>query len=538
MASPAGGMPAGPSVALIQRGVRDARTRTLSFAYLFAIYAYIQPVGYRSAYPTLADRIGFTHNLAPNAALRLFYGYPYDPLSVGGYTAWRVGGTVAILAAVFGTLAAIRALRAEEDSGRAEVILACPIPRGAWLRAGISVVAITAAALWIGETAGLVAGGLGVADSAYQSLATAGAVAVFAGVGAVACQLASTRRGALQLSLAAVAVGLALRVIADTTAGAGWVRWTTPLGWAEELRPFTGARPAVLLLPVLATLALGLLAARLARSRDLGTGLLPARDSAPPRLRLLGSSTAQSLRAERGSLLAWLLGSGAFALVLGVVASGITPAVISGSVRREIAKLGTGSIVTPTGYIAFVFIFFVLALSLFACAQISSARQEEAEQRLETLLSAPVSRTRWLGGRLCLAAVAAAVIGPLAGLLAWAGASSQGVVVSLPDTLGAGANCIPAALLFLGLAALAYAAVPRAATPLAYGLVTVTFVWYLLADLLGAPAWLAKLTPFAHVGLIPVQSFRTLDAVVMVVIGLAAAAASLELIRRRDLVGG
>jgi ABC-2 type transport system permease protein len=73
------------SGALARRALRDARTRTIAFAYLFAIYAYIQPAGFRHAYPTLADRLAFAHSFAGNDALRLFYGYPYDPVSVGGY---------------------------------------------------------------------------------------------------------------------------------------------------------------------------------------------------------------------------------------------------------------------------------------------------------------------------------------------------------------------------------------------------------------------------------------------------------------------
>jgi ABC-2 type transport system permease protein len=45
---------------------------------------------------------------------------------VSGYTAWRVGGTLAIAAAAFGVLAAVRALRAEEDIGRMELVLSAP----------------------------------------------------------------------------------------------------------------------------------------------------------------------------------------------------------------------------------------------------------------------------------------------------------------------------------------------------------------------------------------------------------------------------
>ena len=69
--------------------------------------------------------------------------------------------------------------------------------------------------------------------------------------------------------------------------------------------------------------------------------------------------------------------------------------------------------------------------------------------------------------------------------------------------LEAGANCLPVALLFLGIAALAYALVPRASAGIAYGLVRVAFLWNLFGSLLGAPKWLVELTPFAHVGLVP-----------------------------------
>jgi energy-coupling factor transporter ATP-binding protein EcfA2 len=41
-----------------------------------------------------------------------------DLLTVSGYAAWRVGGTLAIFAAIFGLRAAVRALRTEEDAGR------------------------------------------------------------------------------------------------------------------------------------------------------------------------------------------------------------------------------------------------------------------------------------------------------------------------------------------------------------------------------------------------------------------------------------
>jgi ABC-2 type transport system permease protein len=180
----------------------------------------------------------------------------------------------------------------------------------------------------------------------------------------------------------------------------------------------------------------------------------------------------------------------------------------------------------------------VLGVSLFCCAQVGAARREEAGQQLETLLALPVGRSGWLTGRLVLAAVAAAVIALLAGLLTWAGVAAGGASVAAGQMLEAGANCVPAALLYLGVAALAYATVPRASAAVGYGFVVLTFLWQAVGALLGAPSWLVGLTPFAHIGLVPVEPFRAAAAVVMIGIGVAAAGAGLAVFRRRDLLAG
>jgi len=523
--------------ALARRAFRDARVRTISFAYLFAVIAYIQPVGYRDAYPTLSSRLAFAHSFADNRAIRLFYGVPHNLLTVSGYTAWRVGGTLAIFAAVFGLLAAVRALRTEEDTGRMELVLAGSVGRGTAYLSAMAAIAAGVLILGLAEFAGLLLAGLSAGGSAELALATASVVPVFVGVGALASQLASTRRVALELGGAAVGLFLALRVIADTSNGASWLRWATPLGWAEEVRPFTGAHPVVLALPATATVLLLAAAARIAAGRDIGTGVLPARESAEPHLGLLSSPTLQALRSERGSLIVWLSSVGAFAYITGVIAKSTSTAGISKSLQHEVSKLGTGSIVTPTGYLAFVFIFFILAVSLFVCAQIGAARHEEADERLETLLSLPISRRGWLGGRLVLAVGGASAISLTAGLLTWAGAESGGVSISLAGMLEAGLNCLPVALMFLGIATLAYAIVPRASAGLSYGLVTVAFLWDLFGSLLSVPKWLVEATPFAHVGLVPAQPFRAGAAVIMLAIAAISALAAVWLFQRRDLTG-
>ena len=197
-----------PRRALARRAWRDGRTRTLSFASLFLIYAYVQPVGYRHTYATAADRLGFARSFGGNTAIRLFYGEPHDLLSTGGYTAWRVGGVAAILAALWGLLAAVRALRAEEDAGRTEVVLAGIVARRDTFAAAAAAIVAGIAVLLVAMTAGLVLGALAFGDSLLLALATVSVAFVFAGIGALCSQLAPTRRVALELGTGVLAVVL------------------------------------------------------------------------------------------------------------------------------------------------------------------------------------------------------------------------------------------------------------------------------------------------------------------------------------------
>lgn len=524
--------------ALARRAFGDARIRTASFAVFFALIAIVQIEGYRRGFPTAADRLAFARGFGDDKAVRLYYGVPHDLLTTGGYVAWRVGGVVSIIAGAWGLLAAVAALRGEEEAGRREIVLAGLLTRPRAFGAAMLAVGAGALALAAALFAALAAGGLGAGDSAFLAVAALSPALVFAGVGALTSQLVPSRRLALESGAGVLVAALLMRVAADTASGVEWVRWLTPLGWVEEMRAFAGPRPGLLLLPLaLAALLLGA-AALLDARRDVGAALLRASDSAPPDLRLLSSPAAHALRSERGSLAAWLLGVGFFAAIVGLLADSFTSDTLSESLRRRLEQIGGASLVTPTGALGLYFLFFVLGISLFACSQISAARREESEGRLETLFALPVARRVWLAGRLLVGAAAAAVLSLGAGLIAWAAAASQGADVPFLGMLEAGTNCLPASLLFLALGALAFALAPRAAAGVAYLMVGIAFLWELVGALLGAPGWALALSPFHGVGLVPAQPFKGVEALVMLAVAAAAALAAVAAFARRDLASG
>jgi ABC-2 type transport system permease protein len=519
--------------AIARRTLRDARTRTIAFAVLFLAGSAAQGASYRGAYPTLADRLKLAHTFGDNQALRLLYGTPHDLLTVGGWMSWRLG-SLTIFAGLFGVLAAVRALRAEEEAGRQDLVLSGIVSRAAAFRAGLAVIAASAAIVWLGLFVGVLAGRAGAGGSAYLALALMSPVAVFVGIGAVASQIAPTRRVATAIGSGALAVALMLRIAADTSS-AGWLRWATPLGWAEELRPFVGAQPLVLLLPAVTTVLLLVAAERIAERRDVGLGLLAAHDSAPPRMALLSSPTALALRTLRGGLIGWLIGIAALAILMGVISDSVASGLSQG-VQDQLEKLGTAAN-TATGYLGFAFLFFILALSLFACFQLAAMREDESEQRVETLFALPVRRGRWFAQRLALVVASAAGLALAAGALSWAGAVSQGADVPFGRMIEAGLNCLPVVVLFLGFGALALSLLPRAGTTIAYSLVGATFLWETVGGLFDAPRWALDLSPFHHVGLVPAESFRTGGAVAMLAIGMAAGLAAAWAFDRRDVVG-
>ena len=221
-------------------------------------------------------------------------------------------------------------------------------------------------------------------------------------------------------------IALFLRIAADIGHGIGWLRWATPIGWDEQLRPVTGARPAVLLLFAAAAVVVAAVALAVARGRDVGSSLIRARGHARSRMALLGSPTQAAARSELPALLGWLVATGLFAFALGAFARSVAEEIRKVSIHTYGLAIGTA-----TGYMAAVFALFALVVALYAASRIGGLRDEESSGRLETLFALPVARRAWMGGRLALAAGATVALALAVGVLAWGGALVTNGGVSL-----------------------------------------------------------------------------------------------------------
>src|SRR5262245_26401797 len=175
---------------------------------------------YARLLPTEQVRQSFAAEVGGNRVLDAFAGQLYDP-SLGGLTIWKVGDAIYTLTGLMALLAVIRHTRAEEESGRYELVGAGVVGRYAPLAASL-IVASAASVLTGALTAlGMIGLGLDPVGSIAFALAIAAPGCVYAGVAALAAQLTESTRRANGIAAAVLGVGYMLRFVADGS-GQSW----------------------------------------------------------------------------------------------------------------------------------------------------------------------------------------------------------------------------------------------------------------------------------------------------------------------------
>jgi ABC-2 type transport system permease protein len=183
--------------------------------------------------------------------------------------------------------------------------------------------------------------------------------------------------------------------------------------------------------------------------------------------------------------------------------------------------------------------FLVLAvLVAFAGAgQITAARSEESAGRLDHLLTRPVSRSRWLGGRLLVTVVVLLASSVMAGVFAWAGAASQHAGVSLPALAGAGVNLVPPAITIAGIGVLTLGVWPRGTSIVLYALLAWSLLVVVIGGIGATSHWVLDTSVFHQMASAPAVPPHWEADGVMAAIGVVSALVGGIAFKRRDLRG-
>jgi ABC-2 type transport system permease protein len=304
----------------------------------------------------------------------------------------------------------------------------------------------------------------------------------------------------------------------------------------EQVQPLTAPQPLALLPIVLFTAVLVAVAVHLAGTRDVGASILPDRASGRQHLRLLSSPMGLSIRLVRPAVIGWWVAIAVSGLLFGLIAKSAGGTISGSSVQQVFAKLGapgTGA----DAVLGVCFLIMAVLVGFVAAGQITAARSEESEGRLDHLLVRLTSRFSWLGGRLLVATVVLLVGGVAAGVFAWLGATSQHSGVSFTTLVDAGVNLVPPAITVLGIGVLGLGVWPRAASIVVYALLG----WSLLVVIIGGIGatnhWILDASVFHQMAAAPAVSPNWEANGTMLATGIVSALIGGFAFRQRDLQG-
>lgn len=535
--------PAGraPGTVIARLTVRKATRSGVLWGCVFGLYVAASALGYASSYKSVAQRNQLAQLFGSNAGINAIMGPAHQIQTVAGFTAWRSVGVLSLVGAVWGLLAGTRLLRGEEDAGRWELLLAGQTTRRRAVAQALVGLGAGLLSLWVVPALTTVVVGrssqvdIAAGSALFLSLALVSSAAVFLAAGALASQLAATRRQAASYAGAALGVCYALRMVADSGAGLEWLRWASPLGWVEELRPLTSPRPLALLPIAGLVVLLAGLAVHLAGSRDLGASTIPDRTTGSPHTRLLIGPTGLTLRLIQPVITGWATSIALLSLMMGLIAKSAGSALSGNSAfNKMFSQLGTRG-AGAEAYLGVAFLMVAVLVVLIAAGQVSAARDEEASGRVDHLLARPVSRSTWLTGRLVVTTGCLILAGLVAGVFTWLGAASQDSGVGLASMLEAGLNLVPPAVFVLGVGALTLGVWPRAASAVTYGLLAWGFLVEIIGGIVNANHWLLDTSVFHHMAAAPAVPPNWTTGAILVALGVLSAVLGGIAFRRRDL---
>lgn len=501
-----------------------------------AVLAVMIPVVYDSqqqAFPTQAARNAYAQ-VANTPAVAAMTGLPYAAGSLGGILVIKIWMTLAVALGFASLFLVTRNGRADEEAGRTELLRSSALGRHAYSMANYVVAGGLSVLVGLLVSLLCLSVSLPVAGSWVMGASIAGTGLSFVAVAALCGQLSSTSRGANSLGVAVLALFYFIRAGADLQAHGtevGPLSWFSPIGWAQNMRPFGQD----IWWPLLALLALAVvgcaLALRIETNRDLGMGLLaekpgPARGSA-----FLASPVGLVLRLQRGSLIGWLLGAVVAGAFFGGVAKAMTTAL---DPTNAFAKAFMGNSASVLDGVMSLFVMFNgLLAGAFAVQCLAGARGEEANGRLESQLAGALSRYRWLLAQLLVAAVGSALMLLIGGYLT--GASSNGAATA-SHMAAASFSYWPAALLMMGVMVFLHGFLPRLSVSLTWAVYGLSALIAMFGPLFSLSDAAIAATPFGAVPRMPIEDFALLPTVVLSAIAVVLAVLGIWRFRTRDIV--
>ncbi len=488
-------------------------------------------------YDTPEKIAGYAKAVGSSPVVYLMSGRQVGLDTIGGIVANEISQVAQLGICLMVVFLVVRHTRAEEESGRAELLRSTVLGRHASTLAGLAYGVCAALLIGAITTGSMLAVDLDVTGSVTYGVGLTLLGLCYVAITLVAAQLSTSARGALGIAGAALAVGYLVRGLGAMQDNA--LVWLSPLGWAQGMNAFGDERwwPALLLVAL--TAAMLALAARLMAGRDFAGGVLHPRAGSARAGAHLGSPVGLVLRLQRGLLIGWGVGLFALALLYGAVIPTIPDLVESNpDIAEAIGVSGDAEQALIDAFLRYIFVFMAVVSTGFVVTSVLRLRTEEEAGRAELVLATRVPRLSFAGATLVVAGGGAVVLVGLMGLgLAVGYAIGMGEWDQLGTQVIDQVSYVPAVLL-VGAVAVALAGLRASWSLLAWAGVALVSFQVLLGETLRLPGWVQGVSPFWHLPGLPVESFDPVPAVVELALSALLVAVGLWGFRRRDVGAG
>jgi len=491
----------------------------------------MEVLSYKNLYGTPEQLAALYKTVAGNPAMIAISGPTEGVRTLGGAITWDSLPTISVVSGVFAMFSVVRHTRAEEEDGRTELLLASGSGRLAPLAAALIVTVASLVLASAGYLAVFAIEGFAVGPSALLALSYLGFGVTIAGTTAAVCQVTSKARAARGLVGIVIGAAWLLRAVGDT--GNEALTWLSPLGWAEQTRPFWDDRWWPLLLPLAAfTITAGLSGWLLLR-RDIGGGLIQPRPGPARAHSLLLHPLGFSFRLQRGTIIAWAAMLFAYGFAVGAIGDSVEELLKTSSAFTEAFASASANLLDS--YFASILTVIALLASGFTISAVLRPHSEESRGRAGLLLAAPLGKVRWFLGHLLIAFLATAFIIALVGAGLGIGfAVATGDSGQIGRLTLAGLSQTPAMWLTGSLVVLLYGISSRL-MPVAWGLLAAFVLIWTLESFGDLPQWAIDLSPFSHTPLVPAVPYDSTPLFVMGSLSIVISAIGLTFWRRRDL---
>ncbi len=518
---------------LVRLGLRRDRWLLPVWVLGFALVAYSTAAAGAGLYPDERSRVEAANALNATASIVAMFGRIYDPSSLGALSLIKYTAFMTAVLAVLMVVLIVRHTRADEESGRLELLGGGRLGRDAPLAAALLIGLAASLAVGLLSAAALTAGGLPATGSLAFGLGWAATGMAFCAVAGVAAQLTASARAANGLSVGVIAVTYGLRAVGDLAEpGPSVLSWLSPIGWNQQIRAFAGDRWWVLVLPVALCILLIPAAFSLRARRDLGAGL---RDERPgPAVGSLTGVWALAVRLQHRVWVAWAVAFVVFGVVVGSLIGNVAEMLSSPNAQDMVKLLGGASALQDAFLAAEISVMGLLAAA-YGVTAANHLRGEETAGHTEALLGTATTRSRWASSHFAFALAGVTVLMVLTGVSIGVGAAlavqdagliGRAMVASLAQ--------IPAAWVLTSVALAVFGWVPRLAGAV-WGVLLAFVALGEFGVLWNAPGWLMDLSPFRHSPLLPVGADSVPDLVALTAVAAGLAALGYFGWRRRDL---